>query len=78
MLSHKELKDHVPTLICGGDVVVGGLKDSMKHYQIARRTHRIHRRIVTSPVGDPITSFKTKKEFIRVLINIIESTPTYL
>ena len=78
MLSHKKLKDRVPTLICGGDVVVGGFKDSTKHYRIARWTHRIHRRIVTSPVGDPITSFKTKKEFIRVLINVIESMLTYL
>jgi hypothetical protein len=78
MLSHKELKDRVPTLICGGDVVVGGFKDSTKHYRIARWDHRIHRRIVTSPVGDPITSFKTKKEFIRVLIDIIESTLIYL
>ncbi len=78
MLSHKELKDHVPTLICGGDVVVGGFKDSTKRYRIARCDHRIHRRIVTSPVGDPITSFKTKKEFIRVLIDIIESTLAYL
>jgi hypothetical protein len=78
MLSHKELKDRVPTLICGGDVVVNGFKDSTQRYRSARCTHRIHRRIVTSPVGESITSFKTKKEFIRVLISIIESKLTYL
>jgi serine/threonine protein kinase len=78
MLTHKELKDRVPTLICGGDVVVGGFKDSTQRYRGARCTHRIHRRIVTSPVGEPITSFKTKKEFIQVLINVIESKLTYL
>jgi hypothetical protein len=26
--SHQELKDRVPTLICGGNVVINGLKDS--------------------------------------------------
>jgi hypothetical protein len=78
MMSHKELKGRVPTLICGGDVVVNGLKDSTQRYRIARCTHRIHRRIVTSPIGESILSFKTKKEFIRVLISIIESTLTYL
>ena len=78
MLTHRELKDRVLTLICGSDVVVSGFKDSTQHYQSARCTHRIHCHIVTSPVGEPITSFKTKKEFIRVLINIIESKLTYL
>ena len=78
ILTHNELKGRVPTLICGGDVVINGFKDSTQHYQTARCTHRIHRRIVTSPVGEPITSFKTKKEFIRVLISIIESKSTYL
>jgi len=75
MVPHEELKGHVPTLICGGDVVIDGIKDSTGRY---RRTHRIHRRIVTSPVGESITSFKTKKEFIRALINVIESKLTHL
>jgi len=78
MTSHEELKGRVPTLICGGDVVVNGLKDSTQRYRIACCTHRIHRRIVTSPIGESVLSFKTKKEFIRVLISIIESKLTYL
>ena len=78
MIPHKELKGRVPTLICGGDVVIGGFKDSTQRYRSPRRTHRIHRRIVTSPIGESITSFKTKKEFIHALINIIESKLTHL
>ena len=78
MITHKDLKGRVPTLICGGDVVINGFKDSTQRYRTARCTHRIHRRIVTSPIGESITSFKTKKEFIRVLISIIESKLTYL
>jgi len=73
----KELEDRVPTLICGGDVVIDGIIDSTRHYRSARCSHRIHRRIVTSPVGDPITSFKSKKEFIKAMISIIESKWTY-
>jgi len=80
MLNHKELNGRVPTLICGGDVVINGFKDSMQRYRYASSScsHRIHRRIVTSPIGESITSFKTKKEFIRVLINVIESKLNYL
>jgi hypothetical protein len=78
MIPHKELKGRVPTFICSGDVVIGGFKDSTQRYRSARCTHRIHRRIVTSPIGESITSFKTKKEFIGALINIIESKLTHL
>ena len=77
MMTHKELKGRVPTLICGGDVVINGLKDSTRRYRGPRCTHRIHRCIVTSPIGESITSFKSKKEFIRVLISIIESKLFY-
>jgi hypothetical protein len=73
MKDHKELDDLVPTLICGGDVVINGIKDSTRRYRRARCFHRIHRRLVTSPVGESITSFKSKKEFIRVMISIVES-----
>jgi hypothetical protein len=76
MKDHKELEDRVPKLICGGDVVINGIKDSTRHYRCARCTHRIHRRTVTSPVGEPIASFKSKKEFIRVMISIIDSEST--
>jgi len=78
METHEELKGRVPTLICGGDVIINELKDSTQRYRMARHTHRIHHRVITSPIGEPITSFRTKKEFIRVLISIIQSKSTYL
>lgn len=68
----KDLEDHVPTLLCGGEVIINGREDSTRHYRSARSSHRIHRRTVTSPVGESIISFKSKKEFIRVLISVIE------
>lgn len=77
MKDHKDLDGRVPTMICGGDIVINGVKDSTWCYRNARSFHRIHRRIVTSPVGESITSFKSKKEFIRAMISIIESKSMY-
>jgi hypothetical protein len=70
---NKDVEDRVPTLLCGGEVIINGREDSTRHYHSARSSHRIHRRTVTSPVGESIVSFKSKKEFIRVLMNVIES-----
>ena len=75
MASHEELKDRVPTLICGGDVVINGVNDSTERYRRVG-SHRVHRCIVTSPIGESIISFKSKKEFIRVMMSIIESKLT--
>jgi len=69
----KELKGRVPTLICGGDVVINGINDTTSRYRSGRYFHRVHRRIVTSPIGEPITAFKSKREFIQVMISIIQS-----
>jgi hypothetical protein len=68
MITHTGLQGRAPTLVCGGDVFINGFKDSTQRYRstVTGSTHRIHRRIVTSPIGESITSFKTKKEFIRV------------
>jgi hypothetical protein len=73
MVPFKDLDDRVPTLFCGGEVIINGREDSTRHYRSAHSSHRIHRRTVTSPVGESIISFKSKKEFIGVLISVIES-----
>jgi hypothetical protein len=52
------------------------VNDSTKRYRSGSCFHRVHRRIVTSPVGESIFSFKSKREFIRVMISIIESKLT--
>ena len=73
MMPFKDLDNRVPTLLCGGEVIINGREDSTRHYRSARSSHRIRHRTVTSPVGESITSFKSKKEVIRVLMSIIES-----
>jgi hypothetical protein len=70
---HKGLEGHVPKLIYGGNVIINGVEDSIRRYRSAHCIHRIHRRIIISPVGEPITSFKSKKEFIQAMITITDS-----
>ena len=33
---------------------------------------RLHRRVVTGPVGDPLTSFRSREEFIKVLLDCVK------
>lgn len=75
MSGHDEIKGLVPIIACGGDVKIGGELDTTSAYrlnflgQVHRR--RTHRRIVTSPVGEAITKFRSKKELISVLMDVI-------
>jgi hypothetical protein len=76
MKDHKELEDRIPTLICGGGVVITGIKDSTRRYRSAHCFHRIHRRIVTSPVGEPITCFRSNSLIRRALVISIRQRRT--
>jgi hypothetical protein len=33
---------------------------------------RLHRRVVTGPVGDPLTSFRSREEFVQVLLDCVK------
>lgn len=33
---------------------------------------RVHRRVVTGPVGDPLTSFRSREEFVQVLLDCVK------
>lgn len=33
---------------------------------------RLHRRVVTGPVGDPLTSFRSRAEFVKVLLDCVD------
>jgi hypothetical protein len=75
MLDCKDLENFVPTLICGGDVHIRDKPDSTGTYRRDDEglgsARRFHRRIVTLPIGEPITDFRSKKEFLLSLIDII-------
>jgi hypothetical protein len=78
----------VPTLISGEDVQISpGIVDSTnlirngliifdptnsKRQEIVIKEERVHRRIVMSPVAEPIYTFKSKKELIGAFIDVIK------
>ena len=33
---------------------------------------RLHRQVVTGPIGDPLTSFRSREEFIQVLLDCVD------
>lgn len=75
MLGHDKIKSKVPTFIGGGDVKIDGVTDSTSIYRgsglLGRpRNQRIHRRIITTPIGEPLTNFQSKKEFIMAMITV--------
>ena len=70
-----KLKDHVPDLIEGEDIHIGGAVDSTGWYRErigGMHDSRRHRRLVMSPVGKQITTFQSMSEFIHAIIDIIE------
>jgi hypothetical protein len=76
MKQHDKIKSLVPTFVDGGDVKINGIADSTANYRgqgLFGRFHnqRIHRRMVTGPVGKPLTTFRSKKEFVNALIGVV-------
>lgn len=71
------LKGKVPTLVAGEDVKIGDLPDNTLWYRAELgqdEDHRVHRRILTSNIGTSITTFSSKAEFIKAMIDIVNST----
>lgn len=71
------LKGKVPTFVAGEDVSIDDLPDNTLWYRAGlgfEEDHRVHRRVLTSDIGSSITTFTTKAEFIRAMIDIVKST----
>jgi hypothetical protein len=76
MLEHSEIKSRVPAFVDGGDVKIKGTTDSTVNYRGQglvgfHHNQRVHRRIVTGPVGTPLTRFRSKKEFVKALMDVV-------
>ena len=55
-LPDDNIKNFVPTIICGGDVIIDGIPDNTSHYRsglVGVLRERVHRCMVCSPVGEP-------------------------
>lgn len=71
------LKGKVPTLVAGEDVLIDGQPDNTLWYRVGLgqdEDHRVHRRVLTSNIGTSITTFTSKAEFIKAMIDIVQST----
>jgi hypothetical protein len=74
----KEMADveGVPDLVWGGEVLLSdGTVDStaLNRIGITYSEERVHRRLVMQPVGERIQTFRSKKELISVLIDLVKS-----
>lgn len=74
-----KLKNRVPGFFCGGDVEIDGEVDCTGQYReeltgpLRSLTRRTHRRLVCTPIGESLISFRSKKEFINIMKSIITS-----
>ena len=83
------LEGRVPKLVCGGDVkikvvqdnIIKDVQDNTSRYRVDLAgypySQRVHRRIVTSTIGEPLTMFQSKKEFLNIMISLLENELQY-
>ena len=67
----------VPQLITAWTVQIGGLDDQTdlrRPFLTSPSDIRIHRRLLMEQVGIPLSEFKTIRELLSILINILDST----
>lgn len=60
-----------PRFVAGNDILHDSTARWRGHLQM-QPPERLHRRVVTGPVGDPISSFRSREEFIQVMIDCID------
>ena len=72
---YAKLKHTYPILVVGQELPddTGVYRESLKDTFFAR----VHRRIVTKPIGDPLTSFRSKYELCSVLCDAVKCELIY-
>lgn len=76
MAEYSQLKGSIPELVQGQDLVISGEIDKTDRYRkhIGQvNCHRVHRRLVMTPVGSRITHFSSKNEFLMAMICVVNS-----
>jgi hypothetical protein len=66
----------VPTFVAGEDVFIDGFPNNTLWYRAGLGEdddHCVHHRILTSNIGTSITTFTSKAEFIKAMIDIVQS-----
>lgn len=71
----------VPVLVDAWTVQAGGVDETTDHLRPAFLVEnlefetRIHRRLVMTPVGEPLTQFSTLKELVSIFLDIVHGKP---
>jgi hypothetical protein len=76
-----QLRGSVPALIVGEDIKINGVLDSTEQIRLnigQINKHRVHRRHVTEPIGSSIVTFKSKFDFLSVIIDTVNSMSLFL
>jgi len=78
MLLDDKLTGRVPTLFCGGEVKINGVVDCTGRYREdlpgwSSMSQCIHCQLVCTPIGEALTEYRSKKEFINAIKSIISS-----
>ena len=74
MKGHQYLEGRVPKIFEGEDIKVNGVLDSTGRYRVdsgQANYHRIHRRLAMEPIGEPLIKFRSRAEFIQVIIELV-------
>lgn len=73
---HEYLKHCYPILVAGQDL---GDSTDIRRPEASSDSPapRTHRRIVTGPVGDPLTSFRSKREFCSCIRDVVKCKPAH-
>jgi hypothetical protein len=81
-MSILKLEGHVPHLVCGGDIIINGAKDCTGHYCVDLEgypySQHVHHCIITLFIGQSLTTFWSKQEFINITFSLPESRLSYL
>jgi hypothetical protein len=66
--------EHVPTLVAGEDIRLsnGSIDSTNMRRNGVGQEERLHRRLVMEPVAEPLHTFKSKKELIGAIIDVIK------
>lgn len=74
MARHPRLTGHIPKLVEGEDLKIGGYGDSTEWYRVDIGQvdhHRTHRRHVTEPIGSPLIKFRSRVECLSAIVDVL-------
>ena len=70
LMSSMKFQSVYTRFIAGEDI--GDSTRARRGFMADQPAERVHCHVVAGPVGDPLTSFRSRKEFVKVLLDCVE------